>query len=119
MRELVFVVVDAEAAREARPDSRQRIAIAPQQPHAEGMKRGDVGRRIQRHILQQRRHALAHFLGGLVGESHRQNGGRGHVPRGDDVRDAVRDDAGLTAARARQNQQRTFGVGYRFTLLRI
>ena len=38
---------------------------------------------------------------------------------GDDVRDAMRDDAGLAAARAGQNQQRSFGVGDRFALLRV
>ena len=120
MAELVFVVVDGEAPREAGADARQRIAIAPQQAHAEGVKGGKIGRpRIERHIAQQRRHALAHLAGGLVGEGDRQNGGRGHVPRRDDVRDAVRDDPGFAAARARQNQQRPFGRGNRFPLLGV
>ena len=59
---------------------------------------------------EQRGHALAHLVGGLVGEGDGQNGGRGNVLRRDDVRDAVRDDAGLAAARAGQDQQRTFSV---------
>ena len=67
----------------------------------------------------ERSHALAHFAGGLVGESDGQNGRRRHVPRGNDVRDAVRDDAGLPAARAGQDQERTFGVAHRFALLRV
>ena len=41
------------------------------------------------------------------------------MPRRDDVRDAMRDDAGLAAARARQNQKRSFGAGYGFALLRV
>ncbi len=45
--ELILVVVDGEAAREAGADARQRIAIAPQQPHAEGMERGKRWGRIR------------------------------------------------------------------------
>ena len=45
--------------------------------------------------------------------------GPGHAVVLDQVRDAVRDDAGFAAARAGQKQQRTFDVGYRFALLRI
>ena len=39
--------------------------------------------------------------------------------RADQVRNAMRDDARLTAARAGQNQDRAFGGFYRFTLLGI
>ena len=41
------------------------------------------------------------------------------MPRRDDIRDAVSDDARFAAARARQNQQRAFGAGDGFTLLRV
>ena len=120
MRELVFVVVDAEAAREAGTDARQRIAIAPQQPHAEGMKGGEVRRGIESYTSLSSAATRSRISsGGLVGEGDRQNGGRRHVPRRDDVRDAVRDDPGFAAARAGQNQQRPFGAGDRFALLRV
>ena len=36
-----------------------------------------------------------------------------------DLRDAVRDDAGFAAAGAGQDQQRTFGVSNGFALLRV
>jgi hypothetical protein len=41
------------------------------------------------------------------------------MPRRDDVGDAVSDDAGFAAARSGQNQQRAFGAGDGFTLLRV
>ena len=52
--ELVLVVINAEAPRESRPDARQRFAICPQHPHAKRVERGDVGRRIQIGVGQQR-----------------------------------------------------------------
>ena len=91
--------------------ARQRIAIAPQQPHAE---RVEGARRRAPNpsgtSSSSDGYALAHLAGGFVGERDGQDGGRRHVPRGDQVRDAVRDDAGLAAARAGQDQQRTFGA---------
>ena len=41
------------------------------------------------------------------------------MPRRDDVGDAMRDDPGFAAARAGENQQRPFGMGHGFTLLRV
>ena len=41
--ELIVVVVDVEAAGESRTDSRQRVAVSPKQPHAEGVKSGQPG----------------------------------------------------------------------------
>ena len=117
--ELIFVVVDGEAPRETGANARQRIAIAPQQPHAERVEGGDVGRGIEIRVFEQRGDALPHFVGGFVGERDRQNGGRRHAPRGDDMRDAVGDDAGLAAARAGQNQKRPFRMHHRFALLRV
>ena len=117
--ELVFVVVDAEAPRETGADARQRIAVAPQHPHTERVEGGDVGRGIEIRVFEQPRDALPHFVGGLIGEGDRQDGGRRHPPRGDDIRDAVGDDAGLAAARAGQNQKRPFRMHHRFALLRV
>ena len=55
-------------------------------------------------------HALAHLAGGLIGEGYRQNGGRRHMLRRDDIGDAMRDDPGFAAAGARENQKRSFCV---------
>ena len=118
-RELIFVVVDGKAAREAGTDLRQRIAIAPQQPHAEGVKRGDVRRRREILAFEQRGDARAHFVRGLVGERDRQDGGRRDAMAADEMRDAVRDDARLAASGAGQDQQRTFGVCDGFALLGV
>ena len=116
---MVFVVVDGEAAGEAGAHARERIAIAPQQAHAEGVKGGKRGVGIKPHVRQQRGHALAHFAGGFIGESDGENRRRRHVALGDDVRDAMSDDASFSAARTGQDQQRAFRVAHRFSLLRV
>ena len=114
--ELVVVVVDGEAPRETGAHAGQRIAVAAQEPHAKRVEGGDVGRGIQRNVLQQTGYPPAHLIGGLVGESHRQDGGRRHAPRGNDVRDAMGDNPGLPAARTRQDQKRPLGVTHRLPL---
>ena len=76
-------------------------------------------RRGQRQVFQQRRYPRSHFPGGFVRESYRKNRGRRYVERADQMRNPVRDDARLPAARAGQNQYRTFGSCYSFTLLGI
>src|SRR5262249_34732711 len=79
--------------------------------HAEGVegrdqwRLGDSARR-----LEQSRHAVAHFLGGLIGEGDGENLARPHAVIQNEVRNAVRDDAGLAAAGAGQDEERTFGV---------
>ena len=69
--------------------------------------------------FEQRSHARAHFAGGFIREGDGQNGRRRHVIRADQMRDAMRDDARLAAARAGQDQHRAFGRCYCFTLLGI
>ncbi len=64
-------------------------------------------------------HPLPHFAGGLVGEGDGQDRRCRHFVGGDQVRDAVRDDAGLAAAGAGQDQQRPVDMGYGFALLGI
>ena len=63
--------------------------------------------------------ALAHLAGGFVGERDREHLVRRRMAVADEVRDAVRDDARLPRARARQNQQRPIDAEHRFTLFRI
>ena len=98
----------------------QRIAIAAQQAHAEGMKRGDArigGELDSRRAATPTRERIS-SAALLVKVTARIADG-GHVFGGDDMRDAVRDDARLAAAGAGQDQQRTFGVGNGFALLGI
>ena len=111
----------AGEAQRALEDARLGVPAtgAPQQPHAEGMKSGYVGRRIERHILQQRCHPLPHLVRSFVRERDRQYGGRGHMPRRNDVRDTMRDDSGFAAAGARKDEQGPLGMGHGFTLLSV
>ena len=95
------------------------VAVAAQQAHAKRVEGGEVGRRIQARFLQQRGYAFAHLVGRLVGEGHGQDGRGRHATRGYDVRDAMRDDASLTAAGPRQNEQRAFGMRDGFALLGV
>jgi hypothetical protein len=69
--------------------------------------------------LEQRLDARPHLLGRLVGE-----GDREHLvwlcnPRGDQVRDAMRDDARLPRARARKDEKRSVGMANGVLLFRI
>src|ERR1035438_9837229 len=59
------------------------------------------------------------IAGGLVGEGDGQHRRWRHVPGRDDMRDAMRDDARLAAARSGKNQQGSVDMVYGFTLLRI
>jgi hypothetical protein len=74
------------------------------------VKRKNIRRGIQLDVRKQIDYPIAHFAGGLIGERHRQNRGRRHTPRRDDIGDAMRDNPGLAAAGARQNQKRPFLV---------
>src|SRR5205807_1649821 len=53
--------------------------------------------------------ATAHLPGRLVGEGHRQDLRRTGPPGGDQVGDAMGEDAGLAAAGAGEDEQRTVG----------
>ena len=65
--------------------------------------------------------ARAHLAGGLVGERHGEDAPRRHARARDEVRDPVRDDARLAAARAREDEQRPLGVrhGRRLRLVEL
>ena len=114
--ELIFIVVDGKLPCEARANLRQSVAVTPQQSHAERMERGNHRRGRKLQAFEMRFHARAHFTRGLVGESDRQNREWRHLIRGDDVRDAVRDDARLAAARSGKDQEWSFGSSDGFTL---
>ena len=119
-RDLIVVIIDRELAREAGANLAKRGAVAPQQPHAKGVERGNERSLTGRAVAQQAfDYALAHLLGRFVGESHGQNGRPGYVLRLDQVRDAMRDDARLAAAGAGKQQQRTFDMRNGIALLGV
>ena len=111
-RLLIGGIVNREVAAEA-----DVVGFAAQQPRAQRMK----GRHPHRAAVgvEQALDALAHFLSGLVGEGDRHDLiGIGDL-LGDEVGDAMRDDARLPRARTRENQQRAFGLPYSFLLCRV
>ena len=68
---------------------------------------------------QQIVHPLAHFLRGFVGERDRHDGGAGDAMGFHQVRDAMGNDPGFSAAGAGQQQKRPFHVRDSRLLLRI
>jgi hypothetical protein len=117
--DLVIIIVDIEFWSETMPEIGQRAPVAPQQPDAEGMKRGNNGAVGRRRVAQQVLDSFTHLPGGLVRECDGENARPGHVMRADNVGDSVRNHPGLSAACARQQQQRALNVSDRLTLLRI
>ncbi|OPZ06053.1 MAG: hypothetical protein BWZ08_02360 [candidate division BRC1 bacterium ADurb.BinA292] len=112
-RHLVGVVADREAVRQ--PDG---LRLAPQDRHAERVKRGDreagdIG------AGQQPADAVAHLLGRLVGERRGEDLPRGHPLPLDQPRDAMRDDARLARTGAGDHQERAVGGRHGGLLLRV
>ena len=92
---------------ERRRDADAR-AVAAQNAHAHRVKRADpyvAGVRAD-HILQ----AGFHLTGGFVRERYRQNAIRGDAQLFKQVRDAMREYAGLSAARTSKDQDRAIGL---------
>ena len=118
-RDLVVIIVDGELARETRADLGKRIAIATQHSYAERMKGRNQRACRSRWSPSRLLTRLAHLLGGLVGERDGQHRGTRHMMRGNQVRDAIRDDASLTASCSGKQQHRTFDMRNGFTLLGI
>ena len=86
--------------------------------------RADSEWNVEIHIREQsackqRRHARPHLLGGLVRERHGEHAVGGRESRGDDVRDAVGDDARLARSGACQNQHGAVGLQHGLALLGI
>src|SRR5207245_1906536 len=50
-------------------------------------------------------HAPPHFLGGLIGEGHRQDAGGGYTPLAQQVGDAVRQNTRLARSRSREDKE--------------
>ncbi len=100
--ERVGLVVDGEAAREP-----QVVDLPAQDAHAGGVEGGDPqGPGVGPEELL---HPLAHLARGLVGEGHGEDVLGRDAADADQVGDAVRQHAGLAAARAGEHEQRTLG----------
>jgi hypothetical protein len=67
-----------------------------------------IKRLRQRGVVELPVHALAHLLGGLVGEGDGQDGVGRDAFLGDEPGDAAGDDAGLARAGSGQNEQGAF-----------
>ena len=101
--DLVGLVVD----REVRPVAEPR-RLAAQDPAARGVEREDPepAPAAAEHLVE----PLAHLARGLVRERDREDLLRLDAVRVDQVRDAVREDARLARARARDHEHRPFRV---------
>ncbi|KGX95450.1 hypothetical protein X997_5532 [Burkholderia pseudomallei A79C] len=103
------------------------LGFLPQNLHAERMERAHrqlidghlaaflAGRR-ERLALEELAHALAHFGGRLVRERDGGDVARLEAFCLDQVRDLLRDDAGLAAARAGEHEAGTVEIAHRFAL---
>ena len=113
-REPVVLVVDHE-----RPGIPEVVDLGPEHARARGVEGGDQrGTPAAGPAGEDRRHALRHLAGGLVRERDGQDLPRVHAA-GHQVRDPLRDDAGLAAARAGQDEQGPVHVEDRLPLDRI
>ena len=111
-RELVVRVVDDEVPRES--DVRR---LAPEQPRAQGVERRDP--HLPAVHVEQLLDTRPHLLGGLVGERDGKDRRRVGVALADEVGDAVRDDARLAGAGARQDQDGAVRLQNRLLLFRV
>ena len=101
-RGLVVRVVDHEPAVD--PD---RLAVAPQHPRADRVER--AGLDVPAGLADEADDPFPQLGGGAVGEGHREDLPRPDALDADQVGDAMREDAGLAAAGARQDEQRPVG----------
>ena len=115
---LIALVVDGEAAGAPLVADAQRLDVAAQHAHAEGVEGGEQ-RLGQGRAGQQLLHALAHLGRGLVGKGDGEDGIRRDALRLNEIRNAVRDDARLARAGAGQDQDRTIRGLHGGALLRI
>jgi hypothetical protein len=107
---LIGVVVDDEVAPEP-----GRLVVAAQQPHAGRVERADP--QVAHDVAaDEPLEPLAHLARRLVRERDGEDAVRRHAERGDEVGDAVGDDARLAAPRASEDEQRPFGAPHRASL---
>ena len=102
-RLLITVVVDGKAALDA-----GGAAVAPQDAGADGVEGAE--RDAFGHVAQEGDDTVAHLARRLIREGDGDDAIGVNVLMGDEVGDAVRDDARFAAARPGQDQQRALGV---------
>ena len=110
--DLVGLVVDREVRAVAEP-----LRLAAQDPAAGRVERHHPGGARGR--ADEISDALAHLPRRLVRERDREDLGRLHADRAEQVRDAAREDAGLAGARAGDDEHGAFGVEDGLALRRI
>ena len=93
--------------------------VLAQDAHAETMKRRDEWQVIALLCAQQSLHALAHLVGGFVCERNGEDVPARDFLLGNEVRDAMRDNARFTRPGARENQERAFSGKHSLALLFI
>ena len=93
-----------------------RVAVLLQHRHAEAVEGADVAGVA---VVDQRADALAHLVRGAVREGHAEDVVRRHTDHVHQVREAVRQGAGLAAAGPRHHADIAFGGGHRLPLLFI
>jgi hypothetical protein len=107
----IGLVVDAERARVA-----DGLGVGAQDANARRVERAHPHR--LHHRADQRGHPMLHLVGGLVGERDRKDARRRHTFL-DEVRDAMREHAGLARAGAGHHQQRPTAVHDRIELIGV
>ena len=115
---LIGLVIDGEVFRQAFVADPQRLDIAPQHAHAEGVKGGDE-RLGQGRVAEKLLDALGHLGGSLVGEGDGEDGVWRDAALLDEVSDAVRDDARLARAGSGEDEHRAVDGFDGLTLLGI
>jgi len=112
LRELIRVVVDGEAPRQP-----QRLRLAAEDPRSGGVERRHP--EPLRVRPDQLLHPLAQLAGGLVGERDGEDLRGPRQALAQEVRDAMGENARLSRACARQDEQRPFAVAHGLELRRV
>jgi hypothetical protein len=94
------------------------LGVAPEHPRGDRVK-GPQRRHALDRAAADRRHALLHLAGCLVGEGDGQNLARPCLSGGDQMRQARRQRRGLSGAGAGEHQHRPFGRQHRLALRRV
>ncbi len=109
---LIGVVVDDEVFGDA-----ERLCVPAKEPRARRVERADP--EVAGACRDQALEAIAHLAGGLVRERDREDPPRRHVVLVDEARDPVRDDPGLPAPCACEDEERPPLVEHRLLLARV